>query len=528
MLTRVPLLLLLIVAVPAAQEPPRQIFRASTRLVTIDALVHAKDGEPVRNLKADDFRLFEDGKEQRIELFTVVAAAAPASAAGRGAATLPDVPGAFSNLPGGRMPSTATVILFDRLNSRFEDQVPARAEIVKFLGQLRPDDRVALYVLESDTVSVLHDFTRESRSLIAAMKRYRAQTSIEQAITDAPSPQLAPSGVASVDAEMQAWLDRTTQEVALEFTRRRVQYTYAAIETIAAHLSGVPGRKNLVWVSSAFPSILRDPLSGPQTMSREQARVIQAINGSNLSIYPIDIRGLVAPYAGPAATETYQKVGRGGAPAPASVSAAMQPNIDTMTELAQRTGGRAFTNTNAIGKAIENAIDDARVTYLLGYYPSNNAWDGKFRKLRVTVRAPDVEVRHRSGYLAVPQSATKADERMADLVRAPLESTAIGLAVALEGSALTIRVDPSAITLKPSGDLFDVALDILIVETQKSGSLVKHLEKTLNLRLSAAQRDELMREGFSMTRTLERRAPDSRLQVIVRDVPTGAVGSVRF
>jgi hypothetical protein len=77
-----------------------------------------------------------------------------------------------------------SVALFDRLNTQFEDQLPARDQIVKFLGNLHANDRIALYVLESNEVRVLHDFSHDAASLIATIKRHRASTSIEQAVTD--------------------------------------------------------------------------------------------------------------------------------------------------------------------------------------------------------------------------------------------------------------------------------------------------------------------------------------------------------
>ena len=326
---------------------------------------------------------------------------------------------------------------------------------------------------------------------------------------------------------MQAWLLETTRMIDAEFTRRRAQITLSAIEMIAQHLAGIPGRKNLVWVSSGFPLIISDRF-GPQTMSNEVTRAVQAVNSSHLSIYPIDARGLVAPYSGPGATATYQATGRGAPPPPPAVSTVIQPNIDAMTELAARTGGRAFFNTNDIGRAIERAIDDASVTYLLGYAPANDNWDGKFRKLRVTVRAPDAEVRHRTGYLALPQTAARGNDRMTDLARASLESTGIGLTVSLVAGELTMRVEPGAITLKPNGEMWDATLDILIAETANGGELIKHLDRTLNLRLNRAQRDELMRDGFSMTRTIERRSGDSPVHIVVRDAPSGVAGSVRI
>jgi VWFA-related protein len=91
------------------------------------------------------------------------------------------------------------------------------------------------------------------------------------------------------------------------------------------------------------------------------------------------------------------------------------PNIDTMHLLANDTSGRAFYNTNDIGGSVRQTIDDARVTYVLSYYPSHDKWDGRFREIKVTVGRSGVEVRHRKGYLAVPgeQPSIKHGERCA-------------------------------------------------------------------------------------------------------------------
>ncbi len=111
------------------------------------------------------------------------------------------------------------------------------------------------------------------------------------------------------------------------------------------------------------------------------------------------------------------------------------PALDSMQMLAERTGGVVFTNTNNLGRAISRAIDDAQITYVLGYYPTNVKWDGHFRKISVKVRRPGVSVRHRSGYLAFPPPPQTAESRQNALVRAlasPLNAIALPLTVNLE------------------------------------------------------------------------------------------------
>jgi VWFA-related protein len=530
-----PIVAVLAAATLSAQEPG-QTFRASTRLVPVDVIVHDRDGKPVADLTAADFKLFEDGKEQKVEFFQVNVARA--TGAGRPAvsatATPPLDANQYTNRPNGAVPLTATVVLFDRLNTRFEDQAQARAEIVKFLGQVKPDERVALYVLESNAIRVLHDFSRDSESLVRAIARYRPQTSIEQQAADTPPPPTSPIGVAELDAETEAWLQQTTQMVADEFLRRRAQNALAALESIGNHLAGIPGRKNVVWISSAFPLVLGDTVgaapgapSMPTTFSVPLARAANAISTANVAIYPVDTSGLVASYTGVAQMPTTVGIGRAAAPiVNRGTMAATSANTDVMHEIADRTGGRAYTNTNAIGAAIGKAMDDGRVSYSLGYYPTNQRWDSKFRRVKVEVRRSGTDVRHRSGYLALPSDVAKGDGALTDLARAALDATAIGLIVSAEGSNVGIKVDPGGITLRPNGNTFEVAIEILIAHSMPNGELVKSFDKTLNFQLSREQRDQMLQEGFTMSRTVDIRPTATALHIVVRDAPSGRAGSV--
>ena len=130
MLNRAVVLALCAAATIRAQEPDRQTFRLTTRLVPLDVLVHDKDGKPVADLTAADFKVFEDGREQKVRFFQVNVArptsATAMPAPGRGgvpsSGTAQPVPAnQYSNRPSGAVPLTATVVLFDRLNTRFED-----------------------------------------------------------------------------------------------------------------------------------------------------------------------------------------------------------------------------------------------------------------------------------------------------------------------------------------------------------------------------------------------------------------------
>src|SRR5215471_2385544 len=153
-------------AAPAEQEvQQRPPFRATTRLVEVSVVVRDRDGRPVQGLTAADFKISEEGKPQTIELFTVQddragSTADPAPAAPRTARPSADRAD-FSNV-GARRAGSVTAILVDRVNSVDIDQKAARDQLVKFLEQVRREDVVALYVLETGSIRVLHDFTTDT------------------------------------------------------------------------------------------------------------------------------------------------------------------------------------------------------------------------------------------------------------------------------------------------------------------------------------------------------------------------------
>src|SRR5260370_14438383 len=132
----------LAVALLAQENQP--VLRVTTRLVQVNVVVHDKRGEPVAGLTKTDFTLYEKGKERKIAFFSVLQGNKPLKLPG--GAQLPA--NIFSNrVKRGESPTSATVILLDALNTKFEDQAYAKAELIKFLKKVQPEDRVAIYLL---------------------------------------------------------------------------------------------------------------------------------------------------------------------------------------------------------------------------------------------------------------------------------------------------------------------------------------------------------------------------------------------
>lgn len=513
-----------------AQQPT---FRANVRLVNVSVIAHDASGQPVKNLTASDFRVYEDGKEQKIEVFAIESAPMAPTARATASADPSATPTVFSNRLAERPAGGVTVILFDRLNSSFEDQKSARDQVLKLLATARAGDHVALYVLESDVINVLHDFTSDAGRLIAVLNRYFGTTSVELSRSEEPVPAFAPSGVAAEDADTQAWLMRTMQMVSEIYLRRRAELTTDALESIANHLAGIPGRKNLVWVSAAFPFVIPSD-HGPQVMNKEVNRATRAINSADVAVYPVDIRGLIGAFVNPsAATATVQR----GATAPATgvftTMATTHPNQDTMREIAESTGGRVYLNTNAIGEAIRHAIDDSRVSYVLGYRSPRPDDDNKFRNISVKVNRSGIELRHRKGYLAAPVAQRNARARLDALSRvmqSPIEASGISLSAELaqagkEGTVV-VRIDPQALTWEQKKDVREAVIDVVITQSLPDGKYFKIKETTVNLTADPERYKQMVEDGLTLSSNFTAVPNAYRLHVVVSDVASQSVGSL--
>lgn len=524
-------------ATQAKKEP--DVLRVTTRLVQVSVVAQDKKGEPVTNLTRDDFILLEKGKPQSISFFALEKDQPSATPPKK----LP--PNVFSNRPEFQsgQPTSATAILLDGLNTHFSDQKYAKDQIIKFLRQLRPNDQVAIYAL-CGQLRVLHDFTSDIQPLLRSLERYKGYVGRE---LEASQPAESNGGIDDLDSILQAGDSRASEY----YTIDRVQRTLNALEAIANHLSRVPGRKNLIWLSGSFPfsigydsiAALENATADRRTFSAEFERTVRAVNSSNLAIYPVDARGLVAQLS------TLPDAGRSGASAasgdPSIPAVNLRGSFDTSTRetmqiMAERTGGRAFYDTNDLGGAIRRAVDDSRATYVLGYYPTHTQWDGKFYEIKVDVKRPGVQVRHRRGYFALaepPRDEKQSQSAMADAVWSPLDATGMGMLVLVEparikGQAIiqvkvSLHIEPRGITLEPNNEQWSGVLDVLFVQQNAEGRQVAGLNDKLEMNVKRERYETLKKDGVVLSKHLDIAAGAQKLSVVVRDRPSGVLGSVQ-
>jgi hypothetical protein len=169
------------------------------------------------------------------------------------------------------------------------------------------------------------------------------------------------------------------------------------------------------------------------------------------------------------------------------------------------------------------------VTYTLGYYPAQAKADQKFHRIHVNVKRAGLDVRHRAGYFAAAAPPSLA---LMTTARSPLEATGLRVSARVTGDSrqrsAAIRLEPGALVLTKSGDAWEGALDILIAQSNSAGEYTKIFENRLNLRFSDEQREQVIQDGVSLTRSITLQSASHQLHVVLRDVTTGATGSLRI
>jgi VWFA-related protein len=420
----------------------------TTRLVQINVIVNDKHGNPITGLTKEDFILLDNKQRQEIQFLSAE------TNLPRGHPEAPLPPDTFTNRfsEQASVPASVTVILLDALNTEFADQALTRKQVLKFLEQLRPQERVALYWL-GNNLYVLNDFTSDVASLREALVRSKGESNRDLAESDVnyltlnnPNPSI-PAGVsAGQPSSREAFRSAFDQRVANESTKDRVRLTVAALIAIAHHVGALNGRKNLVWVSGSFPFDLgneRFDLNWANdtgvSFSAQIDRAAQALTDADIAVYPVDARGLMG--SGLNASGDYSEApppefsGEGNEHLPSRVAPG---NLETMKTLAARTGGKAFYGSNDLAEGIRRAVDDSRLTYTLGFYPAGAKWDGGFHSIKVRVKRTGAEVRARSGYFALPDSA-QATPRSAQAI---ISQTAISQ-LASTGIGMRVHVQPA-------------------------------------------------------------------------------------
>lgn len=544
-------------------------IRVTTRIVLVSAVVTNKSGQRVKDLKPGDFTILENGKPQKITAFQFESRGF--EAAPKSVSSLPQ--NIYTNRPEYNMPhGPLTVILLDGINTAVADQGTARTQVLKYLGtQLQPGQRVSVYTL-ANSLSLLQDFTDDVSLLKVAVEKFTPQKSLE--LQQAEVEKLLPSVLIPGDSglrgaqgsqalqmlqHMSAFLNEQTNFA----ERERAQRTQAAMRLLAHRLAGYPGRKNLVWVSAGFPIVLlttdvqlttdssnlaqgNDPLQHSDTNFEGDLHQLAAeLSDAQISVYSVDAHGLVGSTMQDASQHGTNEAGflRTGAEYGAALARSgndLRQTQDTLQLLSAESGGRLFKNSNDVASAVATSVADGSSYYLLGYYPENKNWDGKFRKIQVKLDKSDMDVRHRAGYFAkdATQWAKGKDKsRDSELAASmslgtPTETMVIfdSRVVPPEAGSKKVSIDflvnPQTIAGEETSDGGrHYVIEFHVAAYSSASKLISHKDAAIDAPIKHDRLQAFMQQGIPFKTDLDLGPGQYTLRLVVRDGRTGYTGS---
>jgi VWFA-related protein len=510
------------------------VFRGGTELVLVNVVVRDKSGAVVRGLTPADFSVLEDNKPQAItsfdfeELDRADAASAAAPPQAVLAKTLPPAPASrpasavvapSRAVPTVDMRGRRLIVLFFDLSSMQPEELQRAVKAAhEYVDQkLSPSDLIAVSSF-STSLQVAQDFTADRAQLDAALDAFGGaggQGFEEGAAGDAEG---TPDNGAAFTP------DDT------EFNIFNTDRRFDALQTLADALAGIDQKKSVVYFSSGVTQT-------GQENQVELRRTVDRATRANVSIYAADMRGLQAIVAGGEASQASTR----GVSAFSGASTSRQidrlaASQDTLTTMAEDTGGRAFFDSNAFGQVFERVVADTSAYYVLGYTSTNPARDGRFRRITVRVKRTDVKLEYRSGYYA-PRDfahATKDDreQQLQDQLLSDLSATDLSayvtssyfrLAANRYFVPISVVVPGYQVPILPESDKSRATLDVLGLVRDAQRRPVGQIRDTMKLPVDQA--GDLKRKTIQYQTGLELPPGRYRVKVVVRENEDGAIGS---
>jgi hypothetical protein len=216
-------------------------------------------------------------------------------------------------------------------------------------------------------------------------------------------------------------------------TSERASRTIDGMMLLARYLSGISGRKNIVWLSASFPiAINLGPLSSNPAIDNPNytykiKRATNLLADAQVAVYPVDVRGLQvfnagldsgAAVGGPRSFEPPEMTSPSQSRLPSNIPQATDftdqaAEQDTFTQFAVATGGKAFFNSNDIREAIATANEQGSNYYSFSYTSTNKIYNGKFRKIKVQLAEKGYKLYYRQGYFADEVNAASKEAQLA-------------------------------------------------------------------------------------------------------------------
>jgi VWFA-related protein len=519
------MLTLLGLAALLAQQPPPPPFRSAAHLVVQTVSVKDKQGRPIAGLTANDFVVTEDGQSQQIafvEYQPLDAAPRPSPSVpvlpSSGVAPATDVPISVP-LPGdARYRGRRLIVLYlDLYNMGFFDQLRVYANVRKYIATgMTPADLVAVMVFQNGAVRTKLAFTDDRAALGEAVRQ------LEEAADETFN-----GGGLSIQSGGAFGEDDDTFNL---FTTDR---QLAAIQTAVTDLGPLPEVKTLIYLGSGLR------LNGADNQAQLRATVNAAVR-ANVTINPIDTRGLIAaPPLGDATRPSPGGVGMFDGTLAQAATIRQQQAQDTYYALAKDTGGRAMFDYNDLSLGMVQAAQAVTGYYMIGYYTTNTALDGRLRRVKIALSADlSADLSYRPGYYGAKDyarfNAVDKERQIEDALKAEDPITDIPMAVEVNYFQLnaaeyfvpvSVRMPGSELTRPRAGADTHAEIDMIGEVKDEYGVTLRNSKDKLKFTLDPGKASQVARRPIQYETGFTLLPGRYVLKVLARDSTTGRIGT---
>jgi VWFA-related protein len=522
-------------APPAATKTAtggKATIRSTVSLVEIDVQVTNRDGKPVKGLKQEQFSVTEDGKAQKISTFEYNDIE-QVETAGKGDEAPITVPLGTVTTPeeikaivrDHRM----IVLFFDLTSLQAEDLLRSTRAAQKYLQeQMTPADLVAV-VAFGNTLKVVVNFTNDRELLKQAVDAL--VPGHEAALSTLADAAAAADGETAVTEDTGAAFTADDTEFNVFNTDRKL----AAVEALCEVLEGIPGKKSIIQFTSGIT----------QTGEENRSELIAATNSanrSNVSIYSVDSRGLLtAMPGGDASTGASAGTAMFSGMTVISQSQSRQDSRDTLATLAGDTGGRTFFDVGDFGKVFQSVQNDTSGYYLVGYYSTNTANDGAWRRVHVKIdQLPaGAHIRAREGYYAAKNFGVYTTEdrerQLEDAFQSDTPEVELPLAVETAEFRLnanqvfvpiSAKLAPSALQWAQKRGSRETAFDFAAeVRDAKSNRVVGALRDTITVKIDMEHFQDIQQHSLVYQGGIILAPGEYKLKFLARENESGRIGT---
>jgi VWFA-related protein len=504
-------------------------FRATTRLIVQTVTVKDRNGKAIDGLTAIDFIVTEDSEPQAIAFVEYQRLAGDESGAplptprpvpARTPGVEPASQTQIAAPPGGGIQyqdRRLLVLYFDLSSMPPADQLRAYRNALTFVdARMAPADLVAIMAFENGAVKVKQDFTDDRAQLREVLQiMIYGDDQNNDGIPDHPDPG---SAFGQDDAEFNIF--NTDRQL-------------SALQTAATMLRPLPEQKALVY----FGSGLR--LNGADNQAQLRATVNAAIR-ANVTINPIDARGLVAqPPLGDATTPSPGGIGAFSGQLALNAMTNFQRSQDTLFALAKDTGGKAMFDYNDLSLGIAQAAEAATSYYILGYYSTHTAADGKFRRVRVSLAGGvSADLSFRQGYYGDKEFArlTSVDKERQLEEALMLENPITDIPIAMEVNyfqlnraeyfvPVAVKIPGSELALARRRGAQRTVIDFIGEIKDEFGGTVQNVRDRLDIRISDETAGQLAKRPIQYETGFTLLPGSYVVKILARDAETGRVGT---